>query len=132
MFLMTSHQMIRQSYTELKKFEYLLMNFQDGYRSGRSHGLFGKSRRAKQGFSNLASAVRDAPVIVGRRVPDDETDAVVHRGGRFINNMYVPDPSQGSQDSASELVPREVVVTAEFGPAGVARSGRSYESLDQV
>ena len=46
-------------------------------------------RKAKQGFSDLASAVRAAPVVTGVRLPDDETDLVVHRGGRFINNMYV-------------------------------------------
>ena len=108
------------------------MNFQDSYRSGRSHGLFGKSRKAKQGFYNLASAVRNAPLVTGVRLPDDETDVVVHRGGRFINNMYVPDPSHSSEESVRGLVPEEVVVTAEFGPAGVARSGRSYQSLDQV
>ena len=94
--------------------------------------MFGRSRKAKQGFYNLASAVRNAPVVTGVRVPDDETDVVVHRGGRFINNMYVPDPNHSIEEGVSPHVPEEVVVTAEFGPAGVARSGRSYQSLDQV
>ena len=46
-------------------------------------------RKAKQGFSDLAAAVQAAPVVTGVRLPDDETDLVVHRGGRFINNMCV-------------------------------------------
>ena len=46
-------------------------------------------RKAKQGFSDLASAVQAAPVVTGVRLPDNETDLVVHRGGRFINNMCV-------------------------------------------
>ena len=92
---------------------------EDG-RSGRSHSLFGTSRRAKAGFSDIASAVRNAPVVQGVRLPDDESDLVVHRGGRFINNEYVPHQSQ---------VPEEFVVRAELGPKSVVmRSGRSYQS----
>ena len=33
--------------------------------------------------------MRNAPVVNGVRLPDDESDLVVHRGGRFINNKYV-------------------------------------------
>ena len=92
----------------------------EGFRSGRSHGVFGPSRRAKAGFSDIASAVRNAPLVQGVRVPDDETDLVVHRGGRFINNEYVPHESQ---------IPKEFVVRAELGPRPVqVRAGRSYQS----
>ena len=31
-----------------------------------------------------------APLIVGVRRPDDETDTVLHRNGKFINNQFVP------------------------------------------
>ena len=93
-------------------------------RAGRSHGLFGSSRRAKTGFSDLASAVRNAPVVTGVRLPDDESDLVVHRGGRFINNKYVP-------DSVELELPREMVVRAELGPGGPRlRTGRSYQASD--
>ena len=64
--------------------------------------------------------MRNAPVVQGVRVPDDESDLVVHRGGRFINNEYVPHQSQ---------VPEEFVVRAELGAkSNVMRSGRSYQS----
>ena len=107
-----------------------LTNNNNNYRSARSHGLFGSSRRAKQGFSDLASAVRGAPTIEGVRVPDDESDVVVHRGGRFINNMYVPDPEVNSVHSR---VPEEVVITAHVGPSqGYTRTGRSYQSQVKI
>ena len=62
----------------------------------------------------------------GVRVPDDETDLVVHRGGRFINNMYVPDPIMEKNSVAQ--IPDEVVITAELGPNyQLTRSGRSYQ-----
>ena len=66
----------------------------------------------------------------GIRVPDDETDVVVHRGGRFINNMYVPAPGY-------QQVPEEVVVRAELVPDTMSRdqhvrSARSYQSTGDV
>ena len=84
-------------------------------------------RKVKQLFPNLASAVKNAPVVTGVRVPDDETDLVVHRGGRFINNMYVPDPIMEKNSVAQ--IPGEVVITAELGPNNyqLGRSGRSYQ-----
>ena len=66
--------------------------------------------------------MRNAPVVTGVRLPDDESDLVVHRGGRFINNKYVPDSLE---------VPREMVVRAELGPGGTQlRTGRSYQTRD--
>jgi len=98
----------------------------ENFRSGRS---FGSSRKAKQGFSDLASAVRAAPVVTGVRLPDDETDLVVHRGGRFINNMYVPDPY--TANTVSQL-PAEVTVSAELGPSRqLDRAGRSYQDQEE-
>ena len=73
--------------------------------------------------------MRNAPVVVGERRPDDETDRVVHRGGRFINNMYVPDPAVTSSNTFTS-VPEEVVIRAELGPGPeLARAGRSYEDV---
>ena len=66
--------------------------------------------------------MRNAPIVTGVRLPDDESDLVVHRGGRFINNKYVPDSLE---------VPREMVVRAELGPGGPQlRTGRSYQAND--
>ena len=31
-----------------------------------------------------------APLIIGLRRPDDVTDTVHHRNGKFINNVFVP------------------------------------------
>ena len=31
-----------------------------------------------------------APLIIGVRRPDDETDRILHRNGKFINNQFVP------------------------------------------
>lgn len=99
----------------------------ENIRSSRSNKIFSPSRKARQGFNDLASAVRNAPVVVGERRPDDETDRVVHRGGRFINNMYVADPAPASTNKFAR-VPEEVVIRAEFGPGPeLARAGRSYE-----
>ena len=63
-------------------------------------------------------------MVEGVRVPDDETDVIIHRGGRYINNMYVPG---------------EVVVTAEMSPSfdvsnrdEHVRSARSYQSSGDV
>ena len=73
--------------------------------------------------------MRNAPVVVGERRPDDETDRVVHRGGRFINNMYVADPAPASTNKFAR-VPEEVVIRAEFRPnPELARAGRSYEDV---
>ena len=41
-------------------------------------------------------------VVEGIRVPDDESDAITHRNGRFINNVFV---------SNDALVPKETVVS---------------------
>lgn len=99
----------------------------ENFRSSRSNKIFSPSRKARQGFRDLASAVRNAPVVVGERRPDDETDRVVHRGGRFINNMYVPDPAPDTANNFAR-VPEEVVIRAEFGPGPeLARTGRSYD-----
>lgn len=71
-------------------------------------GLFGRS---------LALAVEGAPTIQGVRRPDDETDRVVHRGGRFINNVFIP---------SGAAPPPEVRVQGGFRQRPLRRAGRSY------
>ena len=43
-------------------------------------------------------------VVEGIRVPDDETDSITHRNGRFINNIFV---------SNDALLPGETIVSTE-------------------
>jgi len=105
-------------------------------RSGRSQKLFG-SRQAKTNFVNLAEAVKSAPVIKGVRLPDDETDRVVHRNGRFINNVFVPNTANNANtaniDTRNSFLPLESVVSFQFGSQKpLERSGRSYLSQNEV
>jgi len=80
------------------------------------------------GFNGLAKAVASAPVINGIRVPDDESDLIDHRNGRFINNVFVPD------DVAIDLP--EFTVNSELtNPTNeLVRGGRSleYNQYNQV
>ena len=46
--------------------------------------------------------VDGSTVVEGIRVPDDETDTITHRNGRFINNMFV---------SNNAIAPKETVVS---------------------
>jgi len=55
----------------------------------------------------------------GVRRPDDETDRVVHRGGRFINNVFVP---------SGAVPPREVRVRATFGGGSGVGSSASVDN----
>lgn len=57
-------------------------------RTGRQLGSI-RSRKAKANFS-IKRALDSAPVIQGERRPDDITDRVNHRNGRFINNVFIP------------------------------------------
>lgn len=52
-------------------------------------GAVTRSRKAKANFS-IKRAIANAPVIQGSRRPDDYTDRVTHRNGRFINNVFIP------------------------------------------
>merc|ERR1712088_40290 len=93
----------------------------EGRRKGRSYSPVSMARPARWLGGNLARAVAIAPTIEGERRPDDETDRVVHRGGRFINNVFVPSGS---------VPPREVQVRATFGgeagkASGVNNQGRT-------
>ena len=46
------------------------------------------STSLKNGLFNYQLA--RAPLIIGVRRPDDETDGLLHRNGKFINNQFVP------------------------------------------
>ena len=46
------------------------------------------STSLKNGMFNYQLA--RAPLIIGVRRPDDETDRILHRNGKFINNQFVP------------------------------------------
>ena len=87
-------------------------------RSGRSQKLFG-SRQAKTNFVNLKEAVAAAPLVNGMRLPDDESDRVVHRNGRFINNIFVPNSANfGSSPSPSKFLPMEFLVRTQIDGQG--------------
>ena len=61
-----------------------------------------KKRRRNQGRSRLKSnpiqiksseleeIIKTAPIIDGVRLPDDQTDTMNHRNGKFVKNVFVP------------------------------------------
>jgi hypothetical protein len=51
--------------------------------------------------SELEELIKTAPVIDGVRLPDDQTDTINHRNGKFVNNVFVP-------DSLDDLVTKSV------------------------
>jgi len=102
------------------------------YRTGRSQKLFG-SRQAKTNFVNLKEAVAAAPLVDGVRVPDDASDRVVHRNGRFINNVFIPNSEDAPIiGSPSKFLPGEFVVSSQINNREqLTRSGRSYLSENE-
>ena len=98
------------------------LNLQDsgrGSSSRRGRSYRGSRPARTSGFrSELARAVASAPVIDGVRLPDDETDAVVHRNGRFVNNVFVADERQ--------VVPPEFTVSS--GQQGYRLVTRQFET----
>jgi len=93
-----------------------------------------RSPRAKVGFSGLKEKLASAPVINGVRVPDDETDIVDHRNGRFINNVFVPNSAV-----PPKLPEYRISFSLDGGPSDeLHRNGRSsvveeieYTPLDE-
>ncbi|XP_023328879.1 uncharacterized protein LOC111701705 [Eurytemora carolleeae] len=75
------------------------------------------------GFTGLESAVAAAPIVQGIRVPDDPSDNVIHRNGRFINNVFVPDNVEPELPSEFTVSSQEVENKRQL-----LRSGRSYWS----
>ena len=52
------------------------------------------------------------------RLPDDETDIIDHRNGRFINNVFVPnDPAPGSVPGSVRPLP-EYKISVSLGDGG--------------
>jgi len=93
-------------------------------RGGRAHWYSSKEAGRKVPIAHhLASALDSAPLIQGVRMPDDASDSVVHRGGRFINNVFIPDGRQ-------VRVPAEFTVRADLGSSGntLRRVSRSYSN----
>lgn len=75
-------------------------------RSGRNlQGAPRRSRKAKANFA-IKRAIDNAPVIQGERRPDDYTDRVTHRNGRFINNVFIP-------NNLDVQLPKEFIVNSE-------------------
>lgn len=48
------------------------------------------TRSARSGFNAAQLSSAKEIIVEGIRVPDDESDRVTHRNGRFINNVFVP------------------------------------------
>jgi hypothetical protein len=58
----------------------------------RNHGRSRlKSNPIQIKSSELEELIETAPVIDGVRLPDDQTDTINHRNGKFVNNVFVPD-----------------------------------------
>ena len=53
-------------------------------------------------------------IVEGVRLPDDKTDQMTYRNGRFINNVFVPDAS-------AVALPAEAVVSSNEKKARVAK-----------
>lgn len=47
--------------------------------------------RERSGVSRLQ--LMAAPVIDGIRLPDDSSDGIIYRNGKFIRNSYIPGDS---------------------------------------
>jgi len=76
-------------------------------RMGRKNRMFG-GRVARTNLKDLSKAISSAPMIEGIRMEDDASDRVVHRNGRFINNIFV---SSGE----NVPIPPEYTVRASVG-----------------
>ena len=76
-------------------------------RRGRSSRMFG-GRLARTNLPDLSQAISSAPVIEGVRMEDDASDQVVHRNGRFINNVFL-------SNGEDVPLPPEYTVTALVG-----------------
>ena len=55
-------------------------------------------------------------IVEGVRVPDDKTDQMTYRNGRFINNVFVPDVA-----ASAVALPAETVVSSNEKKARVAK-----------
>ena len=75
-----------------------------------------------------------APLVDGVRVPDDDSDRVVHRNGRFINNVFIPNSDESPiVASPSKFLPGEFVVSSQINNREqLTRTGRSFLSDNEV
>eukprot|EP00092_Neocalanus_flemingeri_P047877 GFUD01054404.1.p1 GENE.GFUD01054404.1~~GFUD01054404.1.p1 ORF type:complete len:519 (-),score=150.78 GFUD01054404.1:91-1647(-) len=95
-------------------------------RRGRSNAVF-KGRLSRTNLKDISQAVSSAPMIEGVRMEDDASDKVVHRNGRFINNVFV---AKGE----NVPIPAEYTVTALVGetPKPSKRSSWQVKPLQRT
>ena len=78
------------------------------YSTAKRKGRMIRRRKARTNLKDLSKVVSSAPVIEGMRMGDDDSDKIVHRNGRFINNIFVG-------DEEDVPIPPEYTVTAVVG-----------------
>jgi len=81
------------------------------------------SRSGRSGFESKKTTPEEEKSILveGIRLPDDESDRVTHRNGRFINNVFVPNGAK---------VPAETVVSSSDGnrqPKQLPRQAKMFK-----
>ena len=77
---------------------------------------FGSNSGSRRGRS--FQDVDGSTIVEGVRVPDDNTDTITHRNGRFINNIFVPNGA---------VLPRETIVST-HPKIQRARQPRAYNN----
>jgi hypothetical protein len=77
---------------------------------------FGSNSGSRRGRSFQDS--HGSTIVEGVRVPDDNTDTITHRNGRFINNIFVPNGA---------VLPRETIVSS-HPKIQRARQPRAYNN----
>jgi len=58
------------------------------------HGNSGKGQEGSRRGRSYPDKDGTTVIVEGVRVPDDESDRVTHRNGRFINNVFVPNGAE--------------------------------------
>ena len=61
------------------------------YSTTQRKGRMVRRRKARTNLKDLSKVVSSAPVIEGVHMGYDDSDKIVHRNGRFINNIFVGD-----------------------------------------
>ena len=77
-----------------------------------------------QGNHSLLSQLMAAPVIEGVRMPDDVSDVIVHRNGKFFSNAFIPGDSTVSiklTDPRNMWVPFYDAIPFNFSPPNSIR-----------
>jgi hypothetical protein len=111
----------------------------------RGRNLNFRSDRAQVGFTGLEKKVAAAPVIEGVRIPDDASDYIDHRNGRFINNVFVPNDPVARKSPRLKLPEyrismsfgegakqHSIVEDVDFSQGPSSRDSRSSSSVTQT